>query len=765
MAIVFSEDTQKEDNEYKKLRETLEKSMSREEIEEIDRAYEWARAAHGGQLRFSGQPYIIHPIAVAQILAEFGMDKSSIIAALLHDIVEDTSATKQDVISRFGEEIASIVDGLTKLTKLSEDANEKKMLNEQADGETNAKSVVMPVINTKEMQQAENLRKMLLAMSQDIRVIIIKLADRIHNLRTLSYMRPHKRREKAKETLDIYAPIAHRLGIKKMKDELEDLALSYLDPFEYNKIEAYLARQQKERGKYLEGIKTEIYERISQQIPDCNITGRIKSVYSIQRKMISQNKSIDEIYDVYAVRIIVNTQDECYHCLGIIHEMYQPVLGRFKDYISTKKKNDYQSLHTTVISKDGTPFEVQIRTWEMHQTAEYGVAAHWKYKLGMTGKEKPDKRLEWIRQLLEEQKETGNPEDLVRTIKEDFIPEEVFVFTPGGDVIDLPAGSTVIDFAYAIHSEVGHKMTSAKVNKRIVPINYQVQTGDIIEIVTTNQKDKGPSRDWMNIARTTAAKAKIRAWFKREKREENIIEGKLAVEREFRRMGIRLADEDREGFMLQQAAKQKVATVDDFYAAVGYGGIYLPKLLANIKDDYNKMLKAKQLEEITEEEIKTVPVKTKRAKGDGVIVEGIENCLVKLSGCCNPIPGDDIIGFITRGHGVSIHKRDCTNVPANIEFAPEPERWIKASWDGESQDSFKANLVITCMDRRGMLLDISTQLDSMGVDIHSINTQASKDGRVVMTFVISVDNLVHLKKVMNKLLRINGITQVDRSFV
>ena len=724
------------DKEYIKLRKTLENNLEPDEIEEIDEAFDWARQSHEGQLRFSGQPYIIHPIAVAQILADYGMDKGCIIAALLHDIVEDTDATIDDVRERFGDEIASIVDGLTKMGKVP--------------------------LSTKEEQQAENVRKMLLAMSQDIRVIIIKLADRIHNLRTLSFMRPQKRRDKAQETLEIYAPIAHRLGIRAMKEELEDLAISYLDPIAYNDIEVALAKQQKTRSEYLEQIKQQISERVRQVVPDCHIEGRIKSVHGIYRKMYMQNKSFDEIYDVYAVRIIVNEVIDCYNCLGVIHDMFTPIPGRFKDYISTPKPNMYQSLHTTVIGREGIPFEVQIRTWEMHRTAEYGIAAHWKYKLGITGQQKLDERLTWIRKLLEEQNETESPEDIVRTIKTDFVPEEVFVFTPKGDVVSLPSGSTVIDFAYGIHSAVGHKMMGAKVDGRIVPLDYQVKTGEIVEILTSSQPGKGPSRDWLNIARTSSARAKIRAWFKKEKRDENIVEGKLAVEREFRRNAIRLDDAQREEFILSLAQKQRMNTADDFYAAVGYGGISISKMMPHIKDDYSKLVKSQKSDD---EIVKTVPVKTKRTKSDGVVIEGIDNCLVKFSKCCNPLPGDEIIGFITRGHGVSIHKRDCTNVPKQTELSPEPERWIKAYWDNQVKEDFKANLTIVGMDRIGLLMDITAQFAAMHVDIHSVNSKTNKDGRAVFNFVITVNGAEHLKSVMAKMAKVNGVLDVERSKV
>ncbi|MCQ2471758.1 MAG: bifunctional (p)ppGpp synthetase/guanosine-3',5'-bis(diphosphate) 3'-pyrophosphohydrolase [Clostridia bacterium] len=773
------DETSKADKAYVKLRETLEKSMNKEELEEIDSAYEWARAAHSGQLRYSGQPYIIHPIAVAQILADYGMDKGSIIAALLHDIVEDTDATLDDVKKKYGQEIASIVDGLTKLTKAAKNPVKEKAESKQQAQQTQNEEIpqekeepsllaeIKPIdfFNAKEVQQAENVRKMLLAMSQDIRVIIIKLADRIHNMRTLSFMRPPKRREKALETLEIFAPIAHRLGIRTMKEELEDLSISYLDPIGYNDIQVKLAKQQKERTAYLERIKQEIDEKIKDIVPEYTISGRIKSVHGIYRKMYIQNKSFDEIYDIYAVRIIVNTVTECYQCFGMIHEMYSPIPNRIKDYIAMKKPNNYQSLHTTVIGKDGIPFEVQIRTKEMHQTAEYGIAAHWKYKAGITkGKQQSlDDKLAWIRQLLEEQNETGNPEDIVRTIKDDFIPEEVFVFTPKGDVVNLPVGSTIVDFAYGIHSAVGHKMMAAKVDGRIVPLDHQVKTGEIIEIITSSQPGKGPSRDWLNIARTSSARAKIRAWYKKEKRDENIIEGKLIVEREFRKAKIRLTDEQKDKFILSIAAKQRLSSLDDFYAALGYGGISLSKLLPNIKDEYNKLIKAIEQQE-NPESVTVASVPTKKIKSDGVIIEGIENCLVKYSRCCNPLPGDEIIGYITRGYGVSIHNRNCPNVPAVIENSPEPERWIKASWDSEKVSStFKSNLTVMCINRRAMLLDITTQLDMMRVDLISLNANNTKDGNAIFHMVVSVEGIAHLNKVIEKLRKINGVFDVSRS--
>ena len=620
----------------------------------------------------------------------------------------------------------------------------------------------MPIF-TKEEQQAENVRKMLMAMSQDIRVIIIKLADRIHNMRTLSFMRPDKRREKAQETLEIYAPIAHRLGIRGVKEELEDLAISYLDPVAYKEIQEKLEHQQSKRKEYLDSIQKKISDRIKQVVPNSSISGRIKSVHGIYRKMYMQGKSFDEIYDIYAVRIIVDDVIDCYNCLGIIHDMFKSIPGRFKDYISTPKANMYQSLHTTVIGDEGIPFEVQIRTWEMHRTAEYGVAAHWKYKLGMNGRQRFEEKFSWIRQLLESQNVSENPQDIVNTIKTDLVQEEVFVFTPKGSVINLPAGSTVVDFAYAIHSAVGNRMVGAKVDGRIVPIDYVVKTGEIVEIVTSSQQNKGPSRDWLKFVKTSGARNKIRSWFKKERREENILEGKMEVEREFKRNFIRLTDQQFEKFVLEIAQRQRFNSADDFFAAIGYGGISINKLMPHIKDEYVKEFK--QPEPVEEDIIKiSKPAQQKRTKSqEGVVIEGIDNCLIKLSKCCSPLPGDNIIGFITRGHGVSIHKRDCTNVPKVIELSDEPDRWIAASWDNSAKEDFTATVSIACLDRVGLMADISKMIADMRVMIYGINTKSKKDGRASIELTIGVNGKEHLNSVMAKLRKINGVLDIDRT--
>ncbi len=725
------------DELYGKLIKLIRENMTENDVSLVEKAYFIAKKAHEGQFRFSGEPYIIHPISVAIILYNLGMDGESMAAALLHDVVEDTDMTKENIQEEFGEDVANLVEGVTKLGKVP--------------------------IFTKEEQQAENVRKMLMAMSQDIRVIIIKLADRIHNMRTLSFMRPDKRREKAQETLEIYAPIAHRLGIRGVKEELEDLAISYLDPVAYKEIRDRLEQQQSKRKEYLDSIQKKISDRIKLVVPNASFSGRIKSVHGIYRKMYMQGKSFDEIYDIYAVRIIVDDVIDCYNCLGIIHDMFKSIPGRFKDYISTPKANMYQSLHTTVIGDEGIPFEVQIRTWEMHRTAEYGVAAHWKYKLGMNGRQKFEEKFSWIRQLLESQNVSENPQDIVNTIKTDLVQEEVFVFTPKGTVINLPAGATVVDFAYAIHSAVGNRMVGAKVDGRIVPIDYVVKTGEIVEIITSSQQNKGPSRDWLKFVKTSGARNKIRSWFKKERREENILEGKMEVEREFKRNFIRLNDRELEKFLFEIAQRQRFNSIDDFYAAIGYGGISLNKMMPHIKDEYVKEFK--QPESVEEDVIKiTKPSQKKRTKSsEGVVIEGIDNCLIKLSKCCSPVPGDKIIGFITRGHGVSIHKRDCTNVPKVIELADEPDRWIPAGWDESVKEDFTATVSLACLDRVGLMADISKMIADMRVMIYGINTKSKKDGRASLELTIGVNGIEHLNGVMAKLRKINGVLDVERA--
>jgi GTP pyrophosphokinase len=719
------------DDGYKELRSALAKSYETDGIALIDKAYLFAKQAHEGQKRLTGNDYISHPVATAFILFQMEMDISSLVAAILHDTVEDTKVTIEEVKSVFGKEVAELVDGVTKLGRIP--------------------------LSTKEEEQAENVRKMLLAMSRDIRVIIIKLADRLHNMRTIEVMPPQKRRDKSLETLEIYAPIAHRLGIRAIKEELEDIAIQYLDPIGYKSINDLLLEQTKSQTEFLDYIKKIITERVKATVPDAKIVGRIKSVHGIYRKMFMQNRNFDEIYDIYAVRIIVEHEADCYNCLGIIHDMFRPIQGRFKDYISNPKPNLYQSLHTTVFGKGGIPFEVQIRTVEMHQTAEFGIAAHWKYKSGVVGKDKFNKAIAWVGEFLESQKDADDVVDIVRTIKSDLGPEEVFVFTPKGDIISLPLGATIIDFAYAIHSEVGNRMVGAKVDGRITPIDEKVNNGEIIEIMTTRQQGKGPSRDWLKIVTTGEARNKIRSWFKKEKREENIAMGKQEVEKEFRRNFIRLPDDELNQFLMRIAERQHCASIDDLFAAIGYGGISLSRLMPRIKDEYAKLIKTPVPAEFpVEQKIK------KRKSSDAVIVEGIDNCRTKLSNCCNPLPGDDIIGFITRGHGVSVHKRDCKNVPRSILTSSEPERWVNVIWNEDAKEDFKATLLITCLDRVGMLADVFSHLAGNHVMIYDVNTHRTKDGRTSFMVTIPVNGLEHMKSVITKLEKINGVLSVER---
>ena len=716
-----------------KLTEIIGKSYTEEEIANVKKAYELAAKVHEGQKRLSGEPYIMHPLSVALILARLGMDDASIIAAMLHDTVEDTDLTNDEIKKEFGDTVAELVDGVTKIGRVP--------------------------LQTKEEQQAENIRKMLIAMSRDIRVIIIKLADRLHNMRTLMYKPEQRRRDIALETIEIYAPIAHRLGIRPIKEELEDLSISYLDPVAYNDIGKALEQQSKSRNELLADIKARIEERIKTVVSGAQVSGRIKSVHGIYRKMYMQNKNFDEIYDIYAVRIIVDSVIDCYNCLGVIHDMFKPIPGRFKDYISTPKPNMYQSLHTTVLGKEGIPFEVQIRTWEMHHTAEYGIAAHWKYKLGINGTVKFEERLAWIRQLLENQSDSEDVEDLVSTIKSDLVPEEVFVFTPKGDVFNLPMGATVIDFAYAIHSAVGNKMIGAKVDGRIVPLDYQVKTGEIVEVLTSSQPGKGPSRDWLNIVKTSQARAKIRQWYKKERRDENIAEGKAEVEKEFKRNFIRLAEPEYTEFIKKIAERQHCKSIEDFYAAIGYGGISLMHMMPKIKEDYVKMTKAE------EPVINIAPVKKRTKSTEGVVVEGIDNCLIKFSRCCNPLPGDNIIGFITRGHGVSIHTRNCPNVPADISKAGEPDRWVVAYWDTNIREDFKCTLQISCLNRIGLFADVSSLLANMHIMINDISTRNTKDGRTSIMLTVSVNGVEHLNSLTAKLSKISGVLSVERTGV
>ncbi len=719
--------------DYNDLVATMKAQGGNYDIDLIKRAFELCVQSHEGQKRWTNESYYIHPYNVAKIIVTLGMDSQSVAAALLHDVVEDTDATVEDIKKMFGDEVALLVDGVTKISRLS--------------------------FTSKEQQQAESLRKMLIAMGQDIRVIIIKLADRLHNMRTLDAVPDQKQRDKSLETLEVYAPIAHRLGIRPVKEELEDLAIKHLDPIAYAEIEELLKVKSNFREQILEDIKSRIELRLKEEMSGVQMAfqGRVKSIHGIYRKMYLQGKDFDEIYDVYAIRIITDTVADCYNILGIMHDMFRPIPNRFKDYISTPKPNMYQSLHTTVISREGVPFEIQIRTFEMHHTAEFGIAAHWKYKEGITdNNRKMDERLTWIRQILENQDSTGDASELVRSIKVDLSQEDVFAVTPKGDVINLPVGSTIVDFAFAIHSQVGIRMVGAKVDGKIAPINHEVKTGEVIEILTTNQKGHGPARDWLNIAVTNQAKAKIRSWFKKERRTENIAAGKLELERELKRNGINFTEAEFTGILEDLLRKLKISDTDEFFAALGYGGLALTKVMPRLRDEYNKRQNIGKMPDLVE-------IKPHRShSSEGVIVEGIDNCLVKLSKCCAPLPGDEIIGFITRGHGVSIHKRDCNNVPHDISRAAEPDRWIPAHWDSVRTDNFISTLQVSAIDREGLLVEIMTAVQNMRVAVHSVNARQVKGGNSVTTLTLSAESVEHLRSIIARLEKLPGVFNVER---
>lgn len=698
------------------------------DIELIKKAYNMAEQAHRGQVRSSGEDYVTHPITVAGILVDMVMDSESIIASILHDVVEDTDVTVNDIEREFSPSIAQLVDGVTKLGQIQS--------------------------YTKEERQAENVKKMLLAMTKDVRVVIIKLCDRLHNMRTLDARPPEKQIAKSKETMEVYAPIAHRLGMTSMKEELEDISIKYLDPFGYNAINEFLESHKIDR----EGIVNQIVENLKDTMhnynKDVTIYGRVKSIYGIYRKSYLQGKRFEDIYDIYAVRIIVNSIIECYNALGVIHDVFMPIPHKFKDYISIPKQNGYKSLHTTVLSKEGIPFEIQIRTYEMQQNAEYGVAAHWKYKEGISKKDKLEEKIAWVRRLLEEQSECNDCTDILTSIKLDIAPEDIFVFTPNGDIKSLPVGATVIDFAYAIHSEVGNSMVGSKVNGTIVPIDYKVATGDIVEIITTKSANHGPSRDWLSIVKTSEARNKIRSWYKKEKREENILMGKTELDKEFKRNFIHLTGDSKAAFIEGLAKRQRFDNVDDFYASIGYGGVVLFKIMPRIKDDYTKLVKGKNEDEKQEPIIKTFAPKN----SNGICIEGIDNCLIKFSKCCTPLPGDDIIGFITRGYGVSIHKRNCVNVKNN----KEKDRWINVSWSDNVDKVYKATISICAINSETLILDTSTLFSNMRIPIYELNTKSSKNGYNEIIVTIGIQNVEHLDFILNKIGKIKNISTVKR---
>ena len=707
------------------------------DLSKIITAYEFAAKAHEGQTRSSGQPYIIHPLAVAFILLDLGMDTDTICAAILHDVVEDTPCTLDDLKKRFGQDVAMLVDGVTKLNKI-------------------------PAFNREE-QQAENVRKILLAMSQDIRVMIIKLCDRLHNMRTLKYRPLHKQRRTALETMNIYAPIAHRLGISAVKDELEDLAFHYLDPYAYSEIEHILEINKEEREAFIETIKSRIAQRFKSEefIEPPQIEGRVKSIYGIYKKVFVNHKSIDEIYDKYAVRIIVTTVAECYNVLGLIHDMFRPLPNRFKDYISTPKANMYQSLHTTVLGREGIPFEVQIRTWDMHETAEYGIAAHWKYKEGIQGKDKMEQRLAWVRQVIEAQQTSDDVEEIVRIIKTDLAPEDIVVMTPKGDSISLPINSTVIDYAYRIHTEIGHKTVGAKVDGKIVPLDYKLQTGEICEIITSKDPEKGPNRAWLDIVKTNEAKAKIRSWFKKECREENIVQGKAELEREFKRHKMKVPEEKMEEFLADDLKRHNCSSVEDFYASIGYGGILLSKIISHLKDKYQKLYASSAVDENEKPVSLIKPTSSKNT----IILDKIDDCVVKFAQCCNPLPGDEIVGFITRGHGISVHTTSCTNYKAVLgrNNPEELERWCDIQWSEESNGALQTSIEVIATDRVGLVYDISSVLMESRIPIIHSSSRNLKNGNALFEATITIASTEQLKNLFDKIRRIKDVISVERA--
>ena len=716
---------------YDDLKKSLVDSGRPYDFAMIDRAYALAEKAHGEQRRRSGEPYICHPLSVAQILVELGMDSESIAAALMHDVAEDTPVTVAEIKQKFGPEVALLVDGVTKLTQIK--------------------------FSNVEDRQAENLRKMLLAMSQDVRVMIIKLCDRLHNMRTGDAWPEQKRRDKALETMEVYAPIAHRLGISNIKEELEDRSLHYLDPVGYETIRDLL---NKHGDEFLHQVCHTIARHLSENgIQKATIRHRVKSIYGIYRKMYMQNKDFEEIYDIYAVRIILDNVPECYTALGLIHDMYHPLPNRFKDYISTPKPNGYQSLHTTVIGREAIPFEVQIRTWDMDRMAEYGIAAHWKYKAGITGSnDKLDERLAWVRQLLESQRSSADATDLLSDIKSDLLPEEVFAFTPKGDVINLPTGATCIDFAYAIHSAVGNRMVGCKVNNRMVPIDHVVSTGEIIEVIL-GPADKGPSRDWLKIVRTSEAKSKIRNWFKKMRREENITQGRDALARELRREMILVPDDQLDDFINSCCRRLRQNNAEELYAAIGYGGMTIANCLPKLKEEWQKL---KAAEDKTEDDLPKVDLSRVHAT-DGVVVEGFDNTPIKFAKCCSPLPGDPIVGFITRGFGVSIHKQSCVNAISSMKDPTNAPRWVKAYWADSVKDSYKAGLEIIALNRNELLQDVLAALADIRVPIYAVNARQVENGCAMVSLTIGINNTEHLNRVVARLSKVKDVLKVTRS--
>ena len=710
------------------------------DISKITKAYEFAAEAHKNQTRISGEPYIIHPLAVADIIADLQLDTDSICAALLHDTVEDCSDTVslQLIKKEFGGDVADLVDGVTKLVHIW--------------------------FETEQDESIENLRKMFLAMSKDLRVIFIKLADRLHNMRTLNYRTESKQREVALETMHVYAPLAHRLGIQKIKQELEMLALRYLDPIGYHEVEMDVEKRYGENKDFLERYKNKVAEKLDENGIKYKLEGRIKSIYSIYKKMYNFSKSFDEIYDFYAIRIIVDTELDCYTSLGIIHEAFNFIPGRFKDYISTPKPNLYRSLHTTVIGKEGIPVEVQIRTWEMHREAEYGLAAHWKYKSGEQAKEIVDKKLQWIRTLLETEKDTDDPDEFYRPLKIDLFEDEIFVFTPKGDVVNLPTNATPIDFAYAIHSAVGNKMVGARVNGNIVPIDSILENGQIVEIITSSAS-KGPSRHWLQIVRSGEARNKIRQYFKREMRAENIVVGKTEIDRELKRYGRSYSESQKNEIVANVASRIGLPDPDDLYNNIGYGGLSVNKIAGKLRDEFTRVVCPSAPEQVPVVTDKAAAATGRVSNSQSVIIDSVSGCEVKFAKCCNPLPGDSIIGFITKGYGVSIHKYDCPNAQAGLRKPEDKDRWVVASWSNQVErrnaGNFEAVLNVYAEYSSALFADVSAQLNNMSVDVISMSAKENQ-GNCLLTVVIKCSSIDHLRSIMSQLRRIPAVRDVTR---
>ena len=721
---------------YASMMDTIRKRMPGADLAIIDKAVDYAKAKHASQTRKDGSPYIIHPLAVAQIVTEMGLDIDAILGALLHDTIEDTDTSHEDIEKLFGPTVAELVEGVTKLTRAD--------------------------FSSREQAQMENLRKMFMAMSKDIRVVLIKIADRLHNIRTMQYQSPAKQIAKCQETMDIYAPLAHRLGMQKIKWELEDTSLRYLAPKEYNEITAYLQEHKEQDESFMRTIQDKITQRLTAMGIHNTTYGRIKHVYSIYRKMLAQGKTMDELYDIYAFRVIVDSIPDCYNVLGHIHDLFNLIPGRFKDYISTPKPNMYQSLHTTVIGSQGIPFEVQIRTWEMHETAEYGIAAHWKYKQGTgSGSEKD---FEWVRRLVESQQDSNDAEEYVQSLKIDMFDDEVFVFTPKGRIVSLPSGSTPIDFAYAIHSGVGNAMVGAKVNNRIANIDTKLKNGDIVEVITSKSA-KGPSRDWLNICQSNQARTKIKQWFKKEKRDENIVHGKASFESEMKRTGLPLSaitDPELEPGLLRKLAFDNW---DDMYAAIGYGGLTAVKAVGRIRDDINKAIKAQSAEKQPQAPLRLTPdseaVKQNRHAVNGVIVEDIDSCMIKFAKCCTPVPGDAIVGFITKGFGVSIHRADCPNA-RNRNDPSQAGRWVRVRWANQEEQPFETTLELDCITRDGLVLDVAQALTTARVRVKELSAKDLPGGHSTMTIRFEVKNTAELEVIRTKLLNIRDVTGSKR---